>query len=63
MKKYFDVYGPKGVGKSVLVNRCVYGMKGVVKVMVSSVFQKRDILQVLTTKLVERGSRAITEDA
>jgi AAA+ ATPase superfamily predicted ATPase len=51
-KEYFVVYGPKGVGKSVLVDKCVDGKKGVVKVTISSVFQKSDILKVLSTELL-----------
>jgi hypothetical protein len=59
--KYFVVYGPKGVGKSVLISKCVDGKKGVMKVIISSVFQKSDILKVLSTKLLGEGSPAITE--
>lgn len=32
---YVVVYGPKGVGKSVLVDKCVHDKKGVVKLCVS----------------------------
>jgi hypothetical protein len=61
-KKYFVVYGPKGVGKSVLIDKCVEGKKGVVKVLISSVFEKRGILQVLSTKLVGEGAKAVNEE-
>jgi hypothetical protein len=60
--KYFVVYGPKGVGKSVLIAKCVDGKKGVVKVIIGSVFQKSDILQVLSTKLMGEGSPAVNEE-
>jgi hypothetical protein len=60
--KYFVVYGPKGVGKSVLVDKCVDGKKGVVKVIISSVFEKRDILQALSTKILGARSPAVTEE-
>jgi GTPase SAR1 family protein len=53
IKKYFVVYGPKGVGKSVLIDKCVDGKKGVVKVIVSS-----DILRVLSNEI--SGERAPT---
>ena len=59
--KYFVLYGPKGVGKSVLIDKCVDGKKGVVKVIISSVFQKSDILQALSTKILGVGSPAVTE--
>ena len=55
------MYGPKGVGKSVVISKCVDGMKGVVKVIISSVFQKSDILQVLSTELMGEGSSAVNE--
>ena len=61
-EKYFVVYGPKGVGKSVLIDKCVQGKKGVVKVLISSVFEKKDILQVLSTKLMGAGAAAINEE-
>ena len=60
--KYYVVYGPKGIGKSILIDKCVDGKKGVVKVIISSVFQKNDILQALSTKLLGKGSPAITEE-
>jgi hypothetical protein len=60
--KYYVVYGPKGVGKSVLIDKCVDGMEGVVKVIISSVFQKSDILKVLSTKLLGAGSPAVNEE-
>ena len=56
------VYGPKGVGKSILVSKCVDGKKGVVKVIISSVFKKSDILQVLSTKLKGEAAPVITEE-
>jgi hypothetical protein len=59
--KYFVVYGPKGVGKSVLINKCVQGKKGVVKVLISSVFEKRGILQVLSTEILGEGAAAVNE--
>jgi hypothetical protein len=37
-KQYYVVYGPKGVGKSVFIAKCVDGKKGVVKVIIGSVF-------------------------
>jgi hypothetical protein len=43
------------------VDKCVDGKKGVVKVIISSVFQKSGILQVLSTELLGEGSPAITE--
>lgn len=61
-KQYFVVYGPKGVGKSVLVAKCVDGKKGVVKVLISSVFEKSGILQVLSTKLMGEGSKAVSQE-
>jgi hypothetical protein len=60
--KYYVVYGPKGVGKSVLIDKCVDGKKGVVKVIIGSVFQKSDILKVLSTKLLGAGSPAVNEE-
>jgi hypothetical protein len=59
--KYFVVYGPKGVGKSVLISKCVDGKNGVVKVIIGSVLQKSDILHVLSTKLMGAGSPAVNE--
>ena len=61
IKQYYVVYGPKGVGKSVLVDKCADGMKGVVKVIISSAFQKRDMLQVLSTELMGAGAPAVNE--
>jgi hypothetical protein len=50
--QYFVVYGPKGVGKSVLVSKCVKDKKGAAKIIISSVFQKKDILQLLWDKVL-----------
>ncbi len=60
-EQYYVVYGPKGVGKSVLISKCSDGIKGVVKVIISSVFEKSDILQELSTELLGEGSPAVTE--
>jgi hypothetical protein len=59
--KYFVVYGPKGVGKSVLIDKCVQGQKGVVKVLIGSVFDKRGILQVLSTDILGKRVAAVNE--
>jgi hypothetical protein len=61
-QKYFVVYGPTGVGKSVLVDKCVEGQKGVVKVLISSVFDKRGILQVLSTDILGKRVAAVNEE-
>ena len=61
-KKYVVLYGPKGVGKSLLVDKCVDGKKGVVKVIISSVFLKSGILQALSSKILGKGSPAVTEE-
>ena len=55
------MYGPKGVGKSVAISKCVDGMEGVVKVIISSGFQKSDILQVLSTELMGKECSAVNE--
>ena len=60
-EQYYVVYGPKGVGKSVLISKCSDGIKGVVKVIISSVFEKSDILQELSTELLGEGSPVVTE--
>jgi GTPase SAR1 family protein len=61
-KEYFVLYGPKGVGKSVLVGKFVDGKKGVVKVIISSLSEKSDILQALSTKILGKGSPTVTEE-
>ena len=52
------MYGPKAVGKSILISKCVDGKKGVVNVLISSVFS---VLLVLSTKK-GRGSPAVDKE-
>jgi hypothetical protein len=58
---YVVLYGSKGCGKSLLVEKCIMNRKGVVSVLVSSVFQKSAILQVMTSEIMGTGARAATE--
>jgi GTPase SAR1 family protein len=59
---YAVLYGPKGCGKSLLVEKCINNRQGVVSVLVSSVFEKSAILQVLTSKIMGKGAPAATEE-
>jgi hypothetical protein len=59
---YVVLYGSKGCGKSVLVEKCIMNRKGVVSVLVSSVFQKSAILQVMTSEIMGTGAPAATEE-
>jgi hypothetical protein len=59
---YVVLYGSKGCGKSVLVEKCIMNRKGVVSVLVSSVFQKSAILQVMTSEIMGKGALAATEE-
>ena len=59
--RYFVVYGPKGVGKSILVSKCIDGKKGVLNVIISTVFKKTDILQMLSTEVMGEGASVINE--
>jgi hypothetical protein len=60
--KYLVLYGLKGGGKSVLIDKCIMQRKGVVKVLVSSVFHKSAILQVMTGKILGKGAPVATEE-
>jgi GTPase SAR1 family protein len=59
---YVVLYGPKGCGKSLLVEKCINNRQGVVSVLVSSVFEKSAILEVLTRKIMGKGAPAATEE-
>lgn len=48
---YTIVYGPKGIGKTELVDHAAIGKKGVVKVLVSSANTRDDVIQSITKKL------------
>lgn len=50
--RYTIVYGPKGIGKTELIDHMTIGKKGVVKVKVSSANTKNGIIQSMTKKLV-----------
>jgi hypothetical protein len=56
------LYGSKGCGKCTLVEKCITGKKGVVSVLVSSVFDKERILQKMTTKIMGKDAPAVTEE-
>lgn len=49
------------LGQSVLVDKCVDGKSGVVKVVISSVFDKSGILQVLSTEILGAAPATINE--
>lgn len=49
---YTIVYGPKGVGKSELVDHVAIGKKGVVKVKVSSANNKSEVIQSIAKRLL-----------
>ena len=49
---YTIVYGPKGIGKTELVDHTAIGRKGVVKVKVSSANKKEEVVQSITKKLI-----------
>lgn len=49
---YTIVYGPKGIGKTELVDHTAIGKKGVVKVKVSSPNTRSDVIQAITEKLL-----------
>ena len=49
---YTIVYGPKGIGKTELVDHTAIGMKGVVKMRISSTNSKDEVIQSLTKKLL-----------
>jgi GTPase SAR1 family protein len=59
---YVVLYGPKGCGKSLLIEKCINNRKGVVSVLVSSVFEKSAILEVLASKIMGKGAPTATEE-
>ena len=59
---YFILYGSKGCGKSIVVEKCIVGKKGVVKVLISSVFDKSAILQKMSVKIRGKNASAVTEE-
>ena len=58
---YFILYGSKGCGKSIVVDKCIVGKKGVVSVLISSVFDKSAILQTMTEEIKGKKASAVTE--
>ena len=50
--RYTIVYGPKGIGKTELVDHTAIGKKGVVKMRISSTNSKDEVIQSLTKKLL-----------
>jgi AAA+ ATPase superfamily predicted ATPase len=46
--RYTIVYGPRGIGKTELVDHTAIGKKGVVKVTVSSASSKPGVIQAIT---------------
>ena len=60
--RYFILYGSKGCGKSTLVEKCITEKKGVVSVLVSSVFDKESILQKMSTKILGMNAPTVTEE-
>jgi hypothetical protein len=59
---YYVIYGPKGCGKSILMEKSIMDKKGVVKVLISSAFDKSTILQVMSDEINGKGSPAVTEE-
>ena len=53
---YWVIYGPKGVGKTELIDHVSIGNKGVVKVFVTSADSKDDIMSALSKKLLGTDS-------
>jgi len=49
--RYTIVYGPRGIGKTELVDHTAIGKKGVVKVTVSSASSKTGVIQAITEEL------------
>lgn len=51
---YNIVYGPKGVGKSELVDHVAMGKPAVIKVSITSYMSQDDLIEQITTKLLNR---------
>ena len=60
--KYYVIYGPKGCGKSILMEKSIMDKKGVVKVLISSAFDKSTILKVMSEKINGKSSPVVTEE-
>ncbi len=52
---YTIVYGPNGIGKTELVDHTAIGLKGVVKILVSSATTREEIIQSLSVQLLRQG--------
>jgi len=59
---YFILYGSKGCGKSILAEKCIVGKKGVVSVMIGSVFDESTILQKISTEIKGKNAPAVREE-
>jgi hypothetical protein len=56
--RYTIVYGPRGIGKTELVDHTAIGKKGVVKVTVSSASSKTGVIQAMAKKLLGKSTHS-----